>query len=104
MSWDLIKKHFSDLILDCKDVSVKELLLQIKIDSSHDAMTKFLNKKDVKLLQDTLKYLEMDPIGLSKDGVLLNIIKSIYIYIPHKCSAFERIVSTKNEGNEFRCV
>ena len=73
------------VVLEATDKEVKDLLLKIEIYNSYEANNKALNSHDVKLLHETLKYLEVNPEGLTKEGTCYSIIKRLYTLVPYSC-------------------
>ena len=61
----------ASIIMEAPTNEIKEMLIKIKIDASYDANSKILQSHEVKLVQETLKYLEVGGEGLTKEGVIL---------------------------------
>ena len=66
-------------------------------------MNKILLNHDVKIVQETAKYIEAGGEGLIKDGVCFVILNTLFKYMPHKCGDCNRIVTTSSESKEIKC-
>ena len=103
-NYDEGKEFLNMLLLDAPSIEVKELLLKIKLDATHDANNKALHEFDVKVIQETAKYIDAGGDGLVKGGVCFMIINTLYKYMPHKCNECKRIITSASESKEIKCA
>ena len=80
-----LEEHLSLLILETNKVEVKETLLKLRIGNDYDTNAKTLGGLEVQRLKDTLEFLTKDTEGLTKEGLIYNILKAITSKLPHKC-------------------
>ena len=97
---DEAKDIFGSIVMEAPEAEIKEMLIKMKLENSYEANVKVLISHDVKLVQDTLKYLEGNFDVLTKDGVIYRIMTIIYSLMPHKCSGCREVVSASTEGRE----
>ena len=72
------KDTLNSMIMEAPENDVKEFLLKIKIDATYDVNHKVMISQDVKILQDTLKYLDVEYQGLTKEGAVLKILHRLH--------------------------
>ena len=72
------KDTITAVVLEATTKEIKDLFLKVKVDSSYESNYKILKEHDVKLLHEALSYLEINPNGLTKEGVCYTILKILY--------------------------
>ena len=97
---DEAKDVFGAVVLEPPDAEVKEMLLKVKLDATYEANSKSLLAHEVKLLQETLKYLEINGEGLTKDGVVFSIMNKLFSLMPNKCGNCRKIFTSSSESRE----
>lgn len=101
---ECLERHFASLILDCSNNEVKEILLKLNLEGTHDQNTKIISNNDVKSLMEVAKYLGSNQEGLTKEGLVYSILRAVYSELPYSCGECKMSSSLGGEDNENKCA
>ena len=86
------KRSFSAILLQIRNIEVKELLNKLSVSAIYDENLKVLNEADVNILKECFKFVACEIQnceeicdGLTKDGLIYNIVKGLFSMFPHYC-------------------
>lgn len=89
---DLLNKHFAEMIAKCGDVTIKAVLLKVRVKATFEVNVTALKAVDGKHLAAALEFLAgvtehaKDSGDLVKDGLVFALLVEIARRLPYKCS------------------